>query len=85
MKLLTNTLIRSLNEDKKTILEILEKKGSINYTVRLHEDEGELLITLLMTSEQIEDAVVEAVSKVFPDKGGFDIHFANEYISFTII
>jgi len=88
MTTLASTLVRSLNKDKEIILMMIQDVGErgngIDYTVKLHEDEGEILITLLMTDEQIEESVAEAVNIVFPGKSSSNVFVKNEYISFKI-
>ena len=89
MTVLANTLIRNLSKDKELILMMLqdigEKERVVEYTIKLHEEEGEVLITLLLTDEQIEEDVREAVSTVLPGKMSDDVFVENEYITFKII
>jgi uncharacterized protein YjbK len=83
MNKLTETLIRDLNENKEKVLKTLETNGSLEYAIELTEEEGEVLITLLMKQAEIEESVSQAVSKVFSRKSSNVVKFGN-LIGFVI-
>lgn len=65
MEQLTRTVVRYLESEKVSLLTLLNLYGSVTTSVTLQEEPGEMLITLLMKDEEIEQAVTEAVKEVF--------------------
>ena len=84
---LGETIARHLREDEKEILTELETKGECYNAIKLFYEEGEVLITLVMSDEEIENSVKEAVEEAFAGKTVIDIFISKskEIISFTII
>lgn len=66
---LADTIIRKIATNARAIRRKVKKGKSVPCIVELSEEPGEVLITLLMEKEQVEEAVNEAVTKVlFPTK-----------------
>ena len=84
---LGETIARRLRDEKTEILKELEAKEECYTAIKLFCEEGEVLITLLMDEEQIENSVKEAVEEVFEGKAVIDIFISRsrEIISFTIV
>lgn len=87
MNKLAETIARQLKDDEKKILHELQTKKGFYCAIRLSYEEGEVLITLIMSNKEIEKSVSEAVNEVFKDKDAIDIFISQsrEIISFTII
>ena len=64
MTQLTQTLARDLEADKAFLLTMLDIQGRVGSSVELKEEPGEILITILMKDNEIEEAVKEAVKNV---------------------
>ena len=62
---LTQTVKRQLETDKDFLMPRLRQRGRADATVLLDEEAGEVLITLLMTNEEIRIAIRDAVKEVF--------------------
>lgn len=62
---LTQTVKRQLEMDKDFLMPRLRVHGRTDATVLLDEEPGEVLITLLMTNEEICTAIKNAVKEVF--------------------
>lgn len=84
---LGETIARHLREQETEILKELETKEECYTIIKLFYEEGEVLITLLMDEDEIENSVKEAVNEVFTGKTVIDIFISQskEVISFTII
>ena len=65
---LTQTVKRQLETDKDFLMPRLRVHGRADATVLLDEETGEVLITLLMTNDEICNAIKHAVKEVFGDK-----------------
>ena len=65
---LTKTIKRQLETDMEFLTSRLRQTGRAKPTVLLDEDSGEVLITLLMTNEEICIAIRNAVKEVFGDE-----------------
>lgn len=68
MTLLSQMLVRILEEDKAFLLTILSLISKITCSATLYEEPGETLITLLMKDEEIERDVKKAVKEVFGEE-----------------
>lgn len=82
--LLTDTLIREMTEEKDQILQNLENTNSFEYAIQLIEEPGEVLITRFMSEEEIEEAVSEAITELFPGKNVSEIKTADVLLEFKI-
>lgn len=71
MQLLTRTVKRDLGKDKAWMLAMLSTLGKLSTSVELHEEPGEIVITLLMNQAEIEQAVKDAVKDVLGT--GFEV------------
>lgn len=84
---LTNTLVREMKAKSEEVRKkVMEGK---NYPVRIEliEEPGEILITLMMKKDQIEEAVKEAVEEVMLPEKNFkvkDIGYGSNFIWFTV-
>lgn len=87
MTKLAETIARHLRDEEAEIISELETKGECYTLIKLFSEEGEVLITLLMSDEEIENSVKKAVEEVFTGKTVIDIFISQskEIISFTII
>ena len=83
---LAETLTRELTAQKPEILEGMSEHKEKAYLVEfeLSEEPGEIVITLMMTDEEIAKSVIEAVSDVFPGKKISDIKSVDKYLAFKI-
>lgn len=82
--LLTDTLVRMMTEEKESILQNIQNSDEFFYTVQLVEEPGEVLITRMMSKEQIEEAVNEAVKELLPNKKVSDIVSQDVILQFKI-
>lgn len=82
--LLTDTLVRIMTEEKESILQNIQDSDEFFYTVQLIEEPGEVLITRMMSKEQIEEAVTEAVKEILPNKKVSDIVSQDIILQFKI-
>lgn len=62
---LCQTVARDLEEDKAFLLTMISLTGKVTSTITLQEEPGEMLITLLIKDNEIEQAVIEATKEVF--------------------
>lgn len=83
---LGETIARHLRAEEAEILTELETKEECYTAIKLFYEEGEVLITLLMSEDEIENSVKEAVEEIFAGKIAIDIFISQskEIISFTI-
>ena len=86
-KQLVETIARNLKDDEQEILNELQTKEECYCAIKLSSEEGETLITLHMSDDEIEKSITEAVNEVFESKGVIDVFISQsrEIISFTII
>lgn len=84
MNNLKNTLVREITGEREYILQLLEENDEIDYTIQLIEEPGEILITRLMSREQIEESVREAVRELFPGKEVYNVVVADVFLKFII-
>ena len=82
--LLTDTLVRIMTEEKESIFQNIQDSNEFFYTVQLTEEPGEVLITRMMSKEQIEEAVTEAVKEMFPNKNVSNIVSQDVILQFKI-
>ena len=82
--LLTDTLVRIMSEEKESILQNIQDSDEFFYTVQLTEEPGEVLITRMMSKEQIEEAVTESIKEMFPNKNVSNIVSQDVILQFKI-
>lgn len=84
---LKRTFARHLESQKEEIRKELDKKDECYFAIKLHWEPGEVLITLMMSDEEIEKEAKEAVSEVFEGRDVMDIFISRsrEIVTFTII
>ena len=81
---LTDTLVRELTEEKDWMIARLKKVDFFNYSIELTEEPGEVLITRMMSQEDIEEAVTEAIKEILPNKKVSDILSEDKFLCFKI-
>ena len=84
MTKLAETLVRHLKSCSSDVIKALEHGVKVDLTVKLKEEPGEILITLLMNQKEIEDSVKEAVAEVFPNKQTCAVYAKQDFVKFTI-
>lgn len=84
MNNLKDTLVRELTGEKEQILQLLEENDELNYTIQLIEEPGEILITRLISREQIGETVSEAIGELFPGKEVCNVVVADVLLKFKI-
>lgn len=65
MTQLAKTLVRDMEADMGFLLTMLDLQGRVASSVELKEEPGEILITILMKDQEVEEAVKEAVEHLF--------------------
>ena len=84
--MLTNTIVRFLESDKALQAKFSEE-GKAECKIQLQEEPGEVLITLLMSENDIEMATEEAVKQVFgmnTTVSDFSVCCGKKVITFTV-
>lgn len=81
---LTDTLVQELTEEKDWMSARLKKVDFFNYSIELTEEPGEVLITRMMSQEDIEETVTEAIKEVLPGKKVSDILSEDKFLCFKI-
>lgn len=85
--MLVKTLTRKITSDARAIRRKLKKGKTVPYTVELHWEPGEVLITLLMDDAQVKTAVDEALTQALSPTKGFkatNVGYGDNLIWFTI-
>lgn len=85
--MLVETLTRKITSDARSIRRKLKKGKTVPYTVELHWEPGEVLITLLMDNAQVKTAVEEALTQALSPTKGFkatNVGYGDNLIWFTI-
>lgn len=87
MAKLKETIARHVESEKKEILKELENKDECYCAIGLRWEPGEVLITLMMSDEEIERDAKEAVKEVFEGRDIMNMFISRSrtIISFTII
>ena len=84
---LTNTLVREMTPQSEKMRKIVRDGKNYPVSIELIEVPGEILITLMMIKDQIEEAVKEAVEEVMLPEKNFkvkDIGYGSNFIWFTV-
>ena len=83
---MTNTIVRHLEMDKALQAKLSEEKNA-ECKIQLQEEPGEVLITLLMSENDIEMATEKAVKQVFGTNtsvSDFSVCCGKKVIAFTV-
>ncbi len=84
---LTNTLVREMTPQSEEMRKIVREGKNYPVRIELIEEPGEILITLMMKKDQIEEAVKESVEEVMLPEKNFkvkDIGYGSTFVWFTV-
>lgn len=82
---LTDTFIRMISSQIELIKsDLLQGKNWFN--IQLHEEEGEILITLFMSDREIKEALTDAIAHCLPNNNLVNISIVRrDLISFCLM